>query len=252
MSSLLLQTAITLLLLVQGNPDIDPIVRDQAIVVANHAIQVATDQQSNTSADIQEKVTDTSSYKPVSALKAATIQSVESKAQSKGVIVSGEKAYIRGTGLAGKLTIKLGNQEPKYVYTKGTSDSYAEFVVPEWSQDAEVSMTVTNASGKTSNFYTVHIDVPKQPAVIKSIESKANPEGTVVSGEKAYIRGTGLAGKLTIKLGNQEPKYVYTVGTSDSYAEFTVPVWGYTADVSARVTNSSGQESNFYQLRIVD
>lgn len=41
---LLLQTAMTLLLLVQGNPNIDPALKTQAIVAANQAIKIATKQ----------------------------------------------------------------------------------------------------------------------------------------------------------------------------------------------------------------
>jgi hypothetical protein len=45
-TTLLLQAAISLLLLVQGNPNVDPALREQAIAVANQAIKTATAQQS--------------------------------------------------------------------------------------------------------------------------------------------------------------------------------------------------------------
>lgn len=261
----LLQAAVTLLLIVQGSPSADTALRDQAITMANYAIEFAMTHSDSSSAgtkmDIKENDFDDKDVEtdyddadePSDIVESAVIERIESKANPEGTVVSGEKAYLYGDGLSDNLTIKLGNIEPKYVYVTGISDSRAEFVVPEWEQSAYVSVVVINSSGKNSNFYSVYIDVVEQePAVIESIESKANPTGTVVSGEKAYIHGSGLSGDLTIKLGNQSPQYVYVTGISDTYAEFLVPAWGYSAYISATVTNSSEEESNFYQLQIVD
>lgn len=85
-----------------------------------------------------------------------TISSIQSKANDVGTVDSGTKASIYGTGLRGKLTIQLGNQEPKYVYVTGTSDTYAEFIVPEYSQNTSVSVKVINSVG-VSDPYTLNI-----------------------------------------------------------------------------------------------
>src|SRR3989344_3824513 len=116
----------------------------------------------------------------------ATITSVSSPAAPGGVIYSGEKAAIYGTGLSGPLTIKIGNQEPQYVQTTGTSDTYAEFVVPTRSQTTYTIISVTNSFGVASNNYSIQIEVPPAPApTISSVSSKAAPEGVIYSGEQA-------------------------------------------------------------------
>lgn len=90
----------------------------------------------------------------------------------------------------------------------------------------------------------------QKKAVITSIESAANPKGTITVNEKAMIRGTGLSGTLTVKLGNQEPQTVTVTGVSDTYAEFDVPYRQQAAAVSVTVTNASGMASNAYQVKI--
>jgi len=96
----------------------------------------------------------------------------------------------------------------------------------------------------------VSVSTTNNPAVIKSIEAKASSDGVLYSDEKAYVHGTGLSGDLTIKLGNIEPKYVYTSGISDTYAEFVVPAYSQPVAVSVTITNSSGEVSNFYQVEV--
>lgn len=90
-----------------------------------------------------------------------------------------------------------------------------------------------------------------EPAVIDSIEAKAAEEDMLYAGETAYVHGEGLKGELKFVLGIQEPRYVYTEGTSDSYAEFEVPDYDYDVSLSVRVINESGEESNFYNVDII-
>jgi len=97
---------------------------------------------------------------PIPELSPAVIESIEAKASDEGVLYSGERAYVHGTGLSGNLTIKLGNIEPRYVYVTGISDTYAEFNVPSYSQKIYTSVKITNSSGKESNFYQVEVNVP--------------------------------------------------------------------------------------------
>lgn len=183
---------------------------------------------------------------------AATITAVSSKAAPEGTIYSGEQATITGTNLSGVLTIKLGVQEPKTIQATGLGNSVS-FTVPQYQQTSYVSMIVTDSSGEASNSLSVKIEVPGKPsvaAVVTNIQSVTNPAWTVDSGKKASIYGSGLSGPLTIKLGNIEPRYVQTTGTSDTYAEFIVPSYAQSVVVSAAATNASGLKSNVHSLNI--
>lgn len=91
--------------------------------------------------------------------------------------------------------------------------------------------------------------VPKAP-VITSIQSVSNPPGVVDAGKKASIYGFGLSGKLTVKIGNEEPYRIQTEGVSDTYAEFLVPMYEQPVVRSVTVTNSSGLTSNSYEIKI--
>lgn len=183
--------------------------------------------------------------------KKAVITSIESAGNPAGTITANEKAVIRGTGLGGKLTIQIGNQEPQILNVIGTSDMSAEFTVPARKQAARVNVVVTNSSGVISNSYEVNIDVVKQnPPVITNIQSSAHPEGTVDAGSKAFIYGTGLKGKLIIKIGNKELQLITIDNNSDTSAEFIVPTRALSSVVSISVTNESGLISNSYSTNI--
>ena len=109
------------------------------------------------------------------------------------------------------------------------------------------TFTITSPSTSPSPSLTVAPIIPS----ITSIQSPANPVGIVDSGSRAVIYGTGLKGKLTIKLGAQEPRFVtINSNTSDTSAEFIVPSQNFSSVVSVIVTNSSGKTSNFYEIRI--
>lgn len=184
--------------------------------------------------------------------KKVFISKIDSAGNPVGTITANEKASIHGIGLSGEITIKIGNQEPQIVKVTGVSDSYAEFIVPSRTQAATVSITVTNSFNMKSNFYQVNIDVPKKeiPPTISSIQSPTNNEGTVDAGRKAFIYGTGLKGKLIIKIGNQEPQTVTVDNNSETSAEFIVPSRVQSSIVDISVTNDSNQTSNSYQTNI--
>lgn len=111
-------------------------------------LQLATIQSESPS---DENIQNQSEFSP------AVVTSIESKANAAGVLRSGDRAFIHGEGLSGFLTIKIGAREPKIVTARGVSDTYAEFIVPYYSQNVSVSITVTNESGVTSNFYNATI-----------------------------------------------------------------------------------------------
>ena len=97
----------------------------------------------------------------------AVITNIDYAGNTSGTITANEKASIHGTGLSGRLTIKLGNQEPQFVTVTSTSDTYVQFTVPSRTQDAAVSVAVTNSSGVTSDSYPVNITVhKKEPFVV--------------------------------------------------------------------------------------
>lgn len=116
------------------------------------------------------------------------IKYVQAKAAEEGEIYAGETAYIYGTGLYGDLTIKLGNQEPKYVKGKGSSDSYAEFTVPEWAGNASVAFKVTNSSGSESDpGYNVDIIVPGDTDEDEMFKIATPNKGSLKAGDKYEI-----------------------------------------------------------------
>ena len=118
-----------------------------------------TNQPLNTSAQVSQNK------------QAATITGIQSVANPLGTVDANHKASIYGTGLKGKLTIKIGNQEPQTVIATGSSDSFADFFVPSRSLSSVVSIIVTNDSGLASNFYEVNIKVPAvNPTTISSTE----------------------------------------------------------------------------------
>ncbi len=96
---------------------------------------------------------------------------------------AGHKASIYGTGLSGSLTVKIGNREPQYVKTTGTSDTYAEFIVPNYQQTIEAGVSVTNSSGSVSNSYTVRIIVPE----IAQVEISESIDKFIQAQDKIYI-----------------------------------------------------------------
>jgi hypothetical protein len=100
------------------------------------------------------------------------INFVEAKAaSSKNVLYSGEKASLHGSGLSGKmakgkiLKVKLGSIEPKYVDIKIYSDVYAEFTVPEYSQESQVSLGLVDDEGNSFGNIDVRIIVNENKAI---------------------------------------------------------------------------------------
>ncbi|MCH7604443.1 hypothetical protein IID24_00375, partial [Patescibacteria group bacterium] len=95
------------------------------------------------------------------------ITSITAPAALEGVIYSGERAIIYGTGLSGALTIKLGVQEPKIVQVVGTGGNSVWFTVPQYLQTSYVSITVANSENSISNSYPVKVEVstPLQPSI---------------------------------------------------------------------------------------
>lgn len=93
-TALLLQTAMTLLLLVQGNPNIDPSLRDQAITIANQAITTATEDAAN------RPTPSPTSQRPI-------IDSVN----GKGGFGTGDSNYILGKNFATVTDVWLANNK---------------------------------------------------------------------------------------------------------------------------------------------
>lgn len=211
-----------------------------------------TNTDGSTSASYQAKVEVPSKPKPT-----PVIASVQSAGNPSGTIDAGNKASIYGSGLSGSLTIKLGNTEPKYIRITGSSDTYAEFIVPSYQQSVSVSVTVTNAENLTSNTYSLRIEVPEssEPVpvptpVIRNIQSAANPEGVVDAGRKAAIYGSGLSGSLTIYIGTERPQIVHVTGRSDTYVEFMVPSRTQPVSTVVAVQNASGVKSEAHRITI--
>ena len=140
---------------------------------------------------------------------AANIASVESAGNYPGTVYANHKASIHGAGLSGQLTIKLGNIEPKYISIVGTSDSYAEFIVPSQTQSSVVSLIVNNSSGKSSNIYQLKID-PDVPGVITQDQTSSVvlPKG----GELFYQNQTF---DVAISYPSENGTYVFSLVTPD-------------------------------------
>jgi len=136
----LLQAAMSLLLLVQGNPSIDQATRDNAIKVANQAVQVAT-----------SELAERNNVSPVSGPK---IKSVNNDNQ----VVSGQPATIRGLNLSVKGGLTSVYFDGKKIEILRSQESGGEFFV-------EVSIP-NNIMGK----YQLYVISDKQKSNIVSIE----------------------------------------------------------------------------------
>ncbi|MGE5541039.1 MAG: hypothetical protein ACM3TU_02005 [Bacillota bacterium] len=213
---------------------------------------------------------------PVSAqADVPVITDIQAPDTPKGTIYPNQSATVYGSGLSGPLTIQIGNAEPQYVNAVGNGTSVS-FTVPSRLQTIDVSVSIITLSGIRSNYFPIIIFVPKNappqtpyvsptpvatpkapnlplptsPAVITNIQSVTNPDGVVDAGRRATIHGTGLAGPLTITFGVKNPQIVKTTGTSDGYAEFTIPSLSISSAVQMSVTNATGVKSNALPVTI--
>jgi len=155
--------------------------------------------------------------------QAATITGIQSASNPMGTVDANHKASIYGTGLSGTLTIKIGNQEPQTVTTTGTSDTYAEFIVPQRSQASVASVTVTNSSGVASNYYQININ----PDNINSTTPSTKPYITILSpnGGESYNTGAQVPVKFITNLTDQQTRgmvFQLYKKTSDSFGKMYV------------------------------
>lgn len=164
---------------------------------------------------------------------------------------TGHYTYGKATGYYGPATqqaVQAWQAEKKLVSSGSPETTGFGMVGPSTRSEM--------ARGCVSISKPVEVDKEKDleflvdPVVISNIQAKASDDGVVYSGEKAYVYGTGLKGGLTIKLGNIEPKYIKINSTSDKYVEFTVPKYSQTIDLSVRVTNSSGEASSPFSIKV--
>jgi hypothetical protein len=88
---------------------------------------------------------------------------------------------------------------------------------------------------------------------IKVIQSKAAEPGEIYSTERAYIYGAGLNGKLEVLFDCCKPRASATGwGSSDGYAEFTVPKWYKNGErVAVTVVNEARLSSEPYYVTIM-
>jgi len=113
----------------------------------------------------------------VSAAVKPTITSVTSRASSPDTIYVGQTAYIRGTGLGGQITIRIGDRTALSVV--GVSDTDANFVVPSMAE-GYAAISVTNASGETSPYYgALHVIVPTTTTATVVPTSVDTPAGSL-------------------------------------------------------------------------
>ena len=177
-----------------------------------------------------------------------TITSIQSEGTT-GTITAGGKATIYGSGLSGPLTIKIGIVNPKIIKTTGISDSLAVFTVPEYQQPLTASITVTNSSGKTSYYYSVHIFVPRSQQTPFKILSFYPTSGRV--GSTVTIHGTGFTtGNAKMKpvpylefdFGNEKELYDIVASTkSSTSATIKLPTY-----MSAGIYKVKGNRSGIF------
>ncbi len=178
------------------------------------------------------------------------ISSIEPKSAKVGELVT-----VRGSNLFGN-SVYLNDysvSSDPVNYSYDASGNSLVFTVPKGYDvgryNLKVEQRVVGGFSNSLPFEIIAQTINKQP-VISSVESKVIGAGNVVSGEKAYIHGSGLLGPLTIQLGTIEPKYVYTRGTSDTYAEFVVPYYTQGINLDIKVTNSTNLSSSPYPVRV--
>lgn len=189
--------------------------------------------------------------------------------QSNSVTVIGETSpYISGAGSNEDGTITITgarlNLAGNYIQVDGSGNSLVSKFNPSATSvtfdpsayqlapgghTLQITNVVTGNSNKVS--VTIKGGTPTVPVFrITSIQAKAASPGELYAGEQAHIYGTGLKGKLHIQIGEKEPKYVAANGTSDEFAEFTVPSYSQSISTAVNITNAFGQTSGWYPLKI--
>jgi hypothetical protein len=88
---------------------------------------------------------------------------------------------------------------------------------------------------------------------IKMIQAKAAAPGEIYATERAYIYGTGLKGNLDVLFDCCKPRAAAEGwGSSDGYAEFTVPKWYKNGErVAITIVNEAGLSSEPYYVTIM-
>lgn len=197
--------------------------------------------------------TNTSTTRVAQNMQAATITGIQSVANPLGTVDANHKASIYGTGLKGKLIIKIGNQEPQTVIATGSSDSYADFFVPSRSQSSVVSIIVTNDSSIASNFYQVNINVPNVTVV--SPTAISSTEGCVVGRMFSITTGVRCPGSnednvdrpilSSISMTSATPGTTIVIHGSNFLKLYTLVTFsgnGVTQNVSPNSISSDGSE----------
>jgi peptidoglycan hydrolase-like protein with peptidoglycan-binding domain len=167
--------------------------------------------------------------------------------------VTGHYTYGKVTGYYGPATQRAVQA---WQLTKGVVSSGS----PETTGYGVVGPSTRNMLARSCNVLTpvvTPVEVAKKadtkvetlgdPAVVTYIGAKAAAPNEIFSGVTAHINGTGLAGNLTIKIGD---KSINVTSDSDTSVKFVVPEHNQTSDVSVTITNSSGQVSASYGVTV--
>ncbi|MEN9405192.1 MAG: hypothetical protein RLY47_151 [Candidatus Parcubacteria bacterium] len=97
---------------------------------------------------------------PTDRTSVPVIKVIQAKAAEAGEVYAGETAYIYGSGLSGKLDVLFDCCKPRTSASGwGSSDGYAEFVVPKDEKDgARVAITVSNGVSASEPYYVTIIN----------------------------------------------------------------------------------------------
>jgi peptidoglycan hydrolase-like protein with peptidoglycan-binding domain len=178
----------------------------------------------------------TTQYPPLPTVGGPVISSVQGyKVATIGTVYAGEQAVIKGTGLKGKVSVKItGPMGDQVVSASTVSDSELEFTVPSFTsfntrgiKTENILISVVDPYGRISNTVSVQLVIPTTPITGDVVFSLAGAPKLFVD----YILGaTGGEAALT--------------------AEFMVNVKAGSQSVSIGKTSSAGAffqgAQNFY------
>lgn len=177
---LLLKTALSLLLLVQGNPNVDPALREQAITIANQAIKTATEDEAKRQSAVP-------TY-----LKRPVIESVN----GKGGFGTGDNNYVLGKYFTTSKNVYLQSNHGKKIYLDYVpvdDTKLSDVRVPDWIERDTYDLYVENKAGRSAPYSVGNIGTSEKGGAIITV---VYPNGGEIL-DNSGAKDSGLIGYIT-------------------------------------------------------